>query len=98
MGKCVDKVPILNNKHVIDCPNNDCTVGISIKSISLLNEFTFCGKYNFKFLKESVLMFMDTPHTYIRVLDFEDKVGILKHDNCGYFFFFPNQTIKPESW
>ena len=98
MGKCVDKVPILKNKHVIDCPNNDCTVGIPIKSNSLLNEFTFCGKYSFKFLRESVLMYMDAPHTYIRILDFEDKVGILKHDNCGYFFFFPNQTMKPDSW
>ena len=98
MGKCLDKVPVLYNQRVSDCPNNDCTVGIPITSISLLNEFTYCGKYNFKFLRESILMYMDAPHTYIRILDFEDKVGILKHDNCGYFFFFPNQTMKPDSW
>ena len=25
-------------------------------------------------------------------------MGVLLHDNSGYFFFFPNQTMKPESW
>ena len=43
-------------------------------------------------------MYMNAPETYIRILDFEEQVGILLHDNRGYFFFFPNQTMKPESW
>ena len=98
IGLCSNKVAILRNKDIGNCSNCNCTVGIPIKSNSLLNEFTFCGKYNFKFLRDYVLMYMNAPQIYIRIMDFEEKVGVLLHDNSGYFFFFPNQTIKPESW
>ena len=98
MGICSNKVAILQNKDINNCSNCNCTVGIPIKSSSLINEFTFCGRYYFKFLRDSVLMYMNALETYIRIMDFEAKVGILRHDSSGYFFFFPNQTMKPESW
>ena len=98
VGTCTNKVPILINKQVNDCLNCECTVGIPIKSTSILNEFTFCGKYSFKFLKDAVLMYMNTPQVYIRMLNFEDKVGLLMHDLRTYFFSFANHTMKPDSW
>ena len=93
IGICSNKVAILRNKDIGNCSNCNCTVGIPIKSNSLLNEFTFCGKYNFKFLRDYVLMYMNAPQIYIRIMDFEEKVGVLLHDNSGYFFFFPNQRL-----
>ena len=91
-------IAILEYESVENCKNCDCTVGIPIESSSSLTEFSFCGKYRFKFLQDSVLMFMDGPETYIRILDFKENVGVLLHDAIGNFFFFPNQTIKPDSW
>ena len=95
---CTNKVPILINKQANDCPNCKCTVGIPIKSTSTLNEFTFCGKYSFKFLKDAVLMYMNTPQVYIRVMNFKDMVGLLMYNLRTYFFSFANQTMKPDSW
>ena len=97
-GTCTIKVPILINKDANDCPDCECTVGIPIKSTSILNEFTFCGKYSFKFLKDAVLMYMNTPQVYIRMLDFKDKLGVLMHGLSTNFFSFANQTMKPDSW
>ena len=93
-----DKVSIIKNKPVRDCKDCKCTVGIPIKSNSFLTEFTFCGRYRFKFLKEAILMYMDIPEISIRFLDFEEQLGILKHNDVGYFFNFPNQTMIPHSW
>ena len=81
-----DKVSIIKNKPVRDCKDCKCTVGIPIKSNSFLTEFTFCGRYRFKFLKEAILMYMDIPEISIRFLDFEEQLGILKHNDVGYFF------------
>ena len=74
MGKCYTKVPILRYQPVKNCPDDQCTVGIPIKSSIPLNEFSFCGKYRFKFLKENLLMYMDGPESYIRFYDFEEKM------------------------
>ena len=98
MVNCNNKVPILRYNIIDDCPNCECTIGIPIQTKSPLREFTFCGKYRFKYLKDVVMMYMDPPVTYIRIMDYEDRVGILKHDAAGYFFFFPNQNLKPDSW
>ena len=95
---CYKKVSIIKNKPVSDCPNCKCTVEIPIKSSSFLTEFTFCGKYRFKFLKEAILMYMDIPKISIRFYDFDEQLGILKHNDVGYFFFYPNQTMIPNSW
>ena len=98
LGFCINKVPILINKQVNECPNCECTVGIPIQSTSMLNEFTFCGKYSFKFLKDAVLMYMNTPQVYIRMFNFKDKLGVLMHGLNTNFFSFANQTMKPDSW
>ena len=81
-----------------NCPDDECIVGIPIKSSSLLNEFSFCGKYRFDFLKESLLMYMDGPESYIRFYDFEEKKGILKHNGISMFFSFQNQSMVPDNW
>ena len=97
-GTCTIKVPILINKEANDCPDCECTVGIPIKSTYILNEFTFCGKYSFKFLKDTVLMYMNAPQVYIRMVNFNDKVGLLMYNLRTYFFSFDNQNMKPDSW
>ena len=99
MFNCNKTNLVLRNKDVKDCANDDDTVSsIHAKSLSLVDEFTFCGKYSFKFLKDSVLMYMKASETYIRLMDFEKRYGVLKHDNAANFFFFPNQTFNPDSW
>ena len=96
---CKKEVAILINKQAEDCSTSKSTVGIPIKSTLLpINEFTFCGKYRFKILKDVVLMYMNSPEVYIRIMDFDEKVGLVKHELITYFFLFPNQTIKPDSW
>ena len=85
IGLCSNKVAILRNKDIGNCSNCNCTVGIPIKSNSLLNEFTFCGKYNFKFSTTSVMIYFE-PHTEILILDFEEKVGVVSlMDVADYF-------------
>ena len=98
MGKCNNQVSILRNQPIKNCPENQCTVGIPIKSSSSLNEFTFCGKYRFKFLKDFLLMYMDGPNSYIRILDFEEKRGFVMHNGNAGFFYFKNQTLVPDRW
>ena len=96
---CKKEVAILINKQAEDCSTSKSTVGIPIKSTLLpINEFTFCGKYRFKILKDVVLMYMNSPEVYIRIMDFDEKVGLVKHELITYFFFFPNQTVNPDSW
>ena len=97
-GDCNNNISILKNKGIEDCQNCNCTVRLPIKSLSIVKEFTFCGKYSFKFLKDSVLMYLNAPDTYIRIMDFTDKLGLILHDGGASFFFFPNQTLKPDSW
>ena len=97
---CKRDVAILTNKPAEYCPSTSkSTVGIPIKSTLMpINEFTFCGKYRFKILKDVVLMYMNSPEVYVRIMDFDEKVGLVKHELITYFFFFPNQTINPDSW
>ena len=98
MGKCNTEVPILRYQAVKNCPNDHCTVGIPIKSSSTLNEFSFCGKYRFDFLKESFLMYIDGPESYIYLLDFEERKGLVKFNGNNQFFSFQNQTLVPDDW
>ena len=81
MFNCNKTNLILKNKSVNDCTNYDDTVSSAhIKSLSLIDGFTFCGKYSFKFLKDSVLMSLEVSKTYIRLIDFERNYGLLQHD------------------
>ena len=100
MGNCniQSKLTVLQYKPVKKCPDCKCIVEIPIKSNEALNEFSFCGKYRFKFLHDSDLMYMDGPDTYVRLMDFEERIGLVKHNSAGYIFFFKNQTFIPDTW
>ena len=58
LGICSKQISVLKYKGGNECSN--ALVGVPIKSISpsssLINEFTFCGKYYFRFLRRSFLM------------------------------------------
>ena len=59
-GNCSNQVTVLKYKGGNECSNT--LVGVPIKSTSptsQLDDFTFCGKYYFKFLRESFLMGME---------------------------------------
>ena len=102
MGKCKNDVSVLQYKtgDGFDCINSkdSAVVGVPIKTKLGLNEYTFCGKFRFKFMKDVVLMYIKEPYTYIRMMDFGENKGIVKVDGLGYFFFFPNQTLIPDQW
>ena len=87
MFNCNKTNLILKNKSINDCPNYDDTVSsTNVKSLSLIDEFTFCGRFSFKFLKDSVLMSLEVSKTYIRLIDFERNYGLLQHDYNGQKF------------
>ena len=95
---CSCQISTLRYTDVKDC--SEAIVGVPIKSNSALNEFTFCGKYSFKFLKEYILMSLakEFALTSIWIRDFEEKVGLLYHKEEFYIFRFLNQTVLPEQW
>ena len=98
MGNCNKSKAILQYKSVKNCPDCKCIIEVPIKSNEAMNEFSFCGKYRFKYLRDTELMYMDATSTYVRLLDFDAKVGIILHHNAGYFFSFKNQTLIPDTW
>ena len=98
---CSNQVTVLKYKGGNECSNT--LVGVPIKSTSpttttsLLDDFTFCGKYYFKFLRESFLIGME-PDVILDIVDFENKVGYLMLQGAYHRFYFPNQTVTPDSW
>ena len=88
-----------NKKYDARCPKAVLGIPISNNAGGLpITEFTFCGKYYFRHLKDSILMYLEEPQTYLRILDFDEKVGALSHEGETYFFEFPNQKIIPDQW
>ena len=82
---------------------NECSselVGVPIKSTStssVLDEFTFCGKFYFKFLRKSFLMAIEPDFT-LGITDFGNKYGAVFYQGLYYKFYFLNQTVTPDSW
>ena len=90
---------LMNKEYDAKCPK--AVLGIPISNNaggSPITEFTFCGKYYFRHLKDSILMYLEEPQTYLRILDFDEKFGVLSHEGATYFFEFPNQNIIPDQW
>ena len=91
-GSSSNEVLILKYNQCLDPP-----VGIAIKANSDIKEFTFCAKYNFRFLRESLLMGFD-ENTYFWMMDFEEKMAVFKFAGEMFFVDFENQNIKPDKW
>ena len=96
-GNCSNQeVSVLNYKDGHKCSSD--LVGVPIKSTSShIDEFTFCGKYYFRFLRRSFLMSVE-PDLILSIFDFENKKGEVIYQGAFYPFSFHNQTILPESW
>ena len=80
--------------------NNGCTnpiVEVPMSPNSIKKDFTFCGQYNFRFLREAILMGLE-PNTYLWIMNFEEKNAGLKYHGDYYFFDFKNQNIIPNEW
>ena len=71
--------------------------GIPMTTNSFLKEFTFCAKYNVKFLRESLLMGFDET-TYLLMMAFEEKMAVFKFVGSYFYFDFENQIIVPDEW
>ena len=90
---------LMNKEYDAKCPKAVLGIPISNNAGRLpITEFTFCGKYYFRHLKDSILMYLEEPQTYLRILDFDEKFGVLSHEGATYFFEFPNQNMKPDQW
>ena len=97
-GSSSKQVSVLKYKGGNEC--SSALVGVPITSLatsSLIDEFTFCGKYYFRFLRYSFLMDME-PDLTLKITDFENKVGYLKFEGLYYKFNFINQTVTTDSW
>ena len=99
IGSSSKQVSVLKYKDGNECSND--LVGVTIKNSSskssLHDEFTFCGKYYFRFLRTSCLMGME-PDLILKITDFEKNMGFLMVQGVYYRFAFPNQTVTPDSW
>ena len=95
MGMSSDQILIMKYTQGIayDCPS----VTVPIATNSVLDEFTYCGKYSFRFLRESVLMALDGS-TYLWMMNYEDKMAAVKAFGKYVFFYYENQIIKPDQW
>ena len=96
LGTCSNKVWVLKYNQDTNCPNPN--VGIPIEPHSVNKGFTFCGKYNFKFLRRSTLMSLGGTDIFLKVYDFEAKKISSKYDGGYYIFDFQNQTLIPNEW
>ena len=99
-GNCSNQVSVLKYKKGNECSN--ALIGVPIKSISstlslLLEEFTFCGKYYFRFLDNSFLMGVE-PDLILSIWNFERIHGYLLYQGTYYTYNFDNQTVTPDSW
>ena len=93
-GNCSNQVSVLKYKGENEC--SSALVGVPIESTSSrLEEFTYCGKYFFRFLQRSFLIGIE-PSLTLRIWDFENKVGELYYHGAYYRFYF--QTLTPDSW
>ena len=98
-GNCINKVSVLKYKGGNEC--SSALIGVPIESTSstsLHNEFTFCGKYFFRFLKEKVILMSMEPYVILGMWIFEKKVGIVLYGGVFHRFYFQNQTVVPDSW
>ena len=90
---------VLKYKGGKECSSD--LVGVPIKSTSpessVLDKFTFCGKYYFRFLTHIFLMGIE-PDLILKIRDFENKMGYLIDKGVYYKFNFPNQNVTPDSW
>ena len=93
---CTDQPLIIKYNQRNDCQNP--LVGIPIKSNSSLKEFTFCGKYNFRFLRESILMGFDRQTYLWWMMNYDEKMGALKVHGKYVFFYYKTQKIRPDQW
>ena len=90
-SKCNRNISVLKYK----C--KDDTIEAPIDAKLTLNEFTFCGRFSFKFLTEVAMMYIE-PHAQLSLLDFEKNAGMIVLNGVYDLFFHPNQNILPNTW
>ena len=96
LGLCHNHVWLLKINRENNCPSPDPSVPIEPNFV--INEFTFCGKYNFNFLRRSTLMSLGSTDIFLEMYSFETKKVGLLYDSGYYFFDFQNQTFIPYEW
>ena len=99
-GYCNNQVSVLKYKGGNEC--SSALVGVPIESsssaASLLDEFTFCGKYYFRFFTKEVHLMGIEPDLVLQIWDFETKNGDIFYQGSYYSFYFYNQTVTLDSW
>ena len=95
LGNCINQVMVLQYKGGDSCSNT--LVGVPINSNSALEEFTFCGKYYFRFLRRSFLMSIK-PALLLEISDFDLKKVEVFYQGAYYHFYLHNQNVTQDSW
>ena len=93
-GLCSNSVLVLRYNKRNDCQNPL----VLIKPSKALNEFTYCAKYNFRFLRNIILIDGANFDMRLFITDFERKIGFFKYDGGSYLFDFKYQNLKPDEW
>ena len=100
---CGNKLSVLKYKNIDSCKNSldSALIEIPIVLEHPLNEFTFCGNYRFKFMRDSVLLFMKDQETVFYMF-FDLSLNSINQGAIivdGVWYLFPhNQTIIPDNW
>ena len=95
LAACSKQVLVLKYNSEKNCP--DPLVRVPISPNYEVKEFTFCGKYNFMFLSNGILMALGSE-AYFWMYDFEERKGFVGYDGGYYYFDFQPLDIKPEKW
>ena len=89
---CNDQFLILKYNRRDDCAES--VIGLPMKSA--MKEFTFCGKYSFKFLKSYVLMGFDM-NTFV-LMQYEKRRVQLKIYGDIAWVNLENYSLEPDQW
>ena len=91
-----DSVSVLKYTEDSNCQNT--VARVPIESESAIKEFTFCGKYAFKYLREMSLVEFEGLETRVNFVDFRKRYGFVNVFGLSYMFLLGSMRINPDQW
>ena len=89
-------VSVLRYTENSNCQNT--VARVPIESESAIKEFTFCGKYAFKYLREMSLVEFEGLDTRVNFVDFRKRYGFVNVFGLSYMFLLGSMRINPDQW
>ena len=91
-----DSVSVLKYTEDSNCQNT--VARVPIESESTITEFTFCGKYAFKYLREMSLFEFEGLESRVSFVDFRKRYGFVNVFGLSYMFLLGSMRINPDQW